>query len=325
MGKSSVLKQLPGLLGSHYLPVFYDLQNTGIASNIAALLAAIAEGVYELLSAKGLSVKRLEYEQLREDQRENEAVVYHRFNRWLRDIERLLEKDDRTLLLAFDEFEKLEEAAQKGYIDLKALLDWFRSVIQNRPRLALLFSGVKTVSDMGTNWSGYFVNVETLKVSFLRQGEAEQLILCPTALFPGTQIFVEEVIDEIITSTGGHPFLIQALCSSIVTQLNAQMCVQAELEDVRKAQDELFKTWGEYFEDLWMRTDPEQRACMLVLYRACEASMKQIQQASGQEEAVCQRALQKLMKRDMLVRSDDAYRLAVPIFGEWLRRTITNV
>ncbi len=129
MGKSSILKQLPGLLGSQYLSVFYDLQSTGIASGVAALLAAIAEGIYDQLNTKGMLVKRLEYEQLREDQRENEAVVYHRFNRWVRDVELLLERENRILLLAFDEFEKLEEAGQRGHIDLKALLDWFRSVI----------------------------------------------------------------------------------------------------------------------------------------------------------------------------------------------------
>src|SRR6266516_4279941 len=185
MGKSSILKQLPNLLGSQYLSIFYDLQSTGVASSIAALLAAIADGVYDLLSTKGMLIKRLEYEQLREDQRENEAVAYHRFNRWMREVERLLEQDNRVLLLAFDEFEKLEEAGQKGHIDLKSLLDWFRSVIQNRPRLALLFSGVKTMSEMGGSWAGYFVNVETLKVSFLRPEEARQLIVCPTPQFPG--------------------------------------------------------------------------------------------------------------------------------------------
>ena len=323
MGKSSILKQLPGLLGSQYLSVFYDLQSTGVASSIAALLAAIAEGVYDLLGSKGMSVKRLEYEQLREDQRENEAVAYHRFNRWMRTVEQILEQENRILLLAFDEFEKLEEAGQKGHIDLKSLLDWFRSVIQNRPRLALLFSGVKTISEMGPNWAGYFVNVETLKVSFLRPTEAHQLIVYPTPGFPGERIFSSEVVLEIIRVTGCHPFLIQALCSVIVSNLNTTQREYATCNDVDTAQEEIFKKWGDnYFEDLWERTDAEQRLCLLTIQALQEASMSQIQQQCGLDEATTRHALQKLLKRDILLCHDEMYRLAAPIFSEWVRLTL---
>jgi len=104
-GKSSILKQLPELLGSQYLPVFYDLQTTGIASSTAALLAALAEGISDLLASRGCLLKTLEYDQLREDQRQNEAVVYHRFGRWLKMWSSCLRREGRVLLLAFDEFE----------------------------------------------------------------------------------------------------------------------------------------------------------------------------------------------------------------------------
>ncbi len=323
MGKSSILKQLPGLLGSRYLSVFYDLQSTGIASSVAALLAAIAEGVYDQLSTKGMLVKRLEYEQLREDQRENEAVAYHRFNRWMRDVEQLLERENRILLLAFDEFEKLEEAGQRGHIDLKSLLDWFRSVIQNRPRLALLFSGVKTMSEMGQNWAGYFVNVETLQVSFLHTTEARQLIVNPTSEFPGEHIFGKEVIAEILHVTGCHPFLLQAFCSIIVLNLNASEREQATCHDVKIAQEEVFKKWGDnYFKDLWERTDTEQRLCLFAFQSLQEATSTQVQQQSGLDEITTRHTLQKLLKRDILLCHDEIYRLATPIFSEWVRRNL---
>ncbi len=323
MGKSSILKQLPDLLGSQYLSVFYDLQSTGVASSVAALLAAIAEGVHDQLNTKGMLVKRLEYEQLREDQRENEAVAYHRFDRWMRDVEQLLEQENRILLLAFDEFEKLEEAGQRGHIDLKALLDWFRSVIQNRPRLALLFSGVKTMSEMGQNWAGYFVNVETLKVSFLHIAEARQLIAHPTPEFPGERIFGEEIVAEIIRVTGCHPFLIQALCSIIVQHLNTAEREQATYDDVTVAQEEAFQKWGDnYFKDLWERTDAEQRLCLFAVESLQKATSSQIQQHSNLNEITTRHTLQKLLKRDILLCNNETYRLAAPIFAEWIRRNL---
>lgn len=321
MGKSSILKQLPDLLGSHYLPIFYDLQSTGVASSIAALLAAIAEGIYDLLTVKGMPLRKLEYEQLRADQRENEAVVYHRFGRWLKDVERILDREDRTLLLAFDEFEKLEDAGQKGHIDLNLLLDWFRSVIQNRPRLALLFSGVKTVSDMRSNWAGYFVNVETLKVSFLHRDEARQLIIHPVARFPGERVFTHEVVEGLIRVTGGHPFLIQALCSIIITNLNYRSRQQALLQDVAQAVDEVFKKWGEYFRDLWERTDQAQRNCLFALHALERASLACVQQRSGLDDVATHRALQQLLKRDLVCYENDEYWLAAPIFANWVERS----
>jgi hypothetical protein len=265
----------------------------------------------------------LEYEQLREDQRENEAVAYHRFNRWMRDVERLLEQNDRVLLLAFDEFEKLEEAGQRGHIDLHSLLDWFRSVIQNRPRLALLFSGVKTMSEMGSSWAGYFVNVETLKVSFLRPDEARLLIVQPTPQFPGERIFGEEVIAEVLRVSGYHPFLIQALCSILIAELNASGREQAVLHDVEAATEEVFKKWGDnYFKDLWERSDREQRLCLNAVYALSEADSASIQLHSGLDEVTTRSTLQKLLKRDILLVTKDCYRFAAPIFEEWFKRSI---
>ena len=322
MGKSSILKQLPSLLGSQYLPVFYDLQSTGVASSTAALLATIAEGIYELLLTKGMLVKNLDYEQLREDQRENEAVAYHRFDRWLRDVERVLEREDRFLLLAFDEFEKLEEAGQHGYLDLRLLLDWFRSVIQNRPRLRLLFSGVKVVSDMGSNWAGYFVNVETLKVSFLRLEEAHKLITHPVPDFSGEFTFGEQVVAEVIRQTSGHPFLVQALCSNLIVNLNYQSREQAEMQDVAVAVEEMFDKWGEYFWDLWERTDQEQRACLLEIRSLCECDFAHIKQISGLNEQTAHRAVQRLLRRDLLITNADKYQIAIPLFSQWLERVL---
>ncbi|GHO92730.1 hypothetical protein KSF_027780 [Reticulibacter mediterranei] len=325
MGKSSILKQLPDLLGSHYLPVFYDLQSTGIASSIAALLAAIAEGIYELLITRGMLIKELSYEQLKEDLRDNEAVVYHRFGRWLKEVERVLEREDHVLLLAFDEFEKLEEAGGKQHLDLALLLDWFRSIIQNHSRVALLFSGVKIVSDMGGNWAGYFVNVETLRVSFLHPDEARQLIVEPLADFPGTQVFAEPVVSKIMQMTRCHPFLTQAICSIIITNLNATTRIQAELADVTNAVEELFQKWGDYFRDMWDRTDAEQRRYIRVVQASGNGMFAQIQEDGGLDEAATRRALQKLLKRDLLSTQDGQYHISMPIFAEWIERYSESV
>ena len=145
-----------------------------------------------------------------------------------------------------------------------ALLDWFRNIIQNYYRVVLLLSGVHSLSEMGSetgiNWAGYFVNVQTLRVSFLQEAEARQLITQPVPEYPSEEIFGVGVVECIIEQTGGHPFLVQAVCSALIDNLNAERREQAEVADVKTAVEQVLGNWWDtYFRDLWERTDEEQR------------------------------------------------------------------
>jgi hypothetical protein len=77
MGKSSTLMYLPRMLGSRYLPIFYDMQKTGVASNIAIFLGTLAEEIYRVMNTRDMKVKPLSYDALRDASKENIALVYH--------------------------------------------------------------------------------------------------------------------------------------------------------------------------------------------------------------------------------------------------------
>jgi len=321
MGKTSTLNQLPVLLGARCLPLIFDLQQRSISANIATFLFQISSEASRALDARGIRVPQLEYEVLNKARQENEALVYRYVDRWLSEVEAVLERRDRVLLLAFDEFEKLEEAGRTHSLDVPLLLDWFRSVIQHRPRVALLFSGVESPGEMDTHWVGHFVNVKILHVGFLQPAEARRLISRPVADYPGERIFDEGVVDQIISLTGCHPFLVQALCSELIDILNAGLRDQAQLGDVQVAVENVLESWGEtYFRDLWERTDQEQRTCLRALRVLGKATMQQVHEYSHLDLPRTRQVLQTLCKRDLVRVDQDTYRLAVPIFSAWLEQ-----
>jgi uncharacterized protein len=323
MGKSSTLKQLPNLLGASYLPIIYDLQARGISSSVDALLGKLAEEIYKVVSLRGINVKKLERVHLREALQSNEAAAYYLFDEWLNDLERGLEPEGCTVFLLFDEFEKLEEAGASGYLHLNLLLDWFRSTVQNRSHVALLFSGVRTFGEMGANWAAYFVNAKTLKLSFLLSAEARHLILHPIPNFPGQKIFPEEVVEEIIRVTGGHPFLLQAVCSELIESLNAENREQARIEDVSLAVTYVLDNWWDtYFRDLWERSDQEQRICLAALAIGERNDHLVITQKSGLAEQTVRYTLRTLLRRDLILLEKDTYRIASPIFRMWIERSV---
>jgi uncharacterized protein len=321
MGKTSVLMQLPSLLGPHYLPIFYDLQQRGTSSSTTTFLTSVAREICEFMQSQGMRAKKLEYARLQEASQQNEAAAYHLFEAWLNDIERDLEQEDKTLLLTFDEFEILAEAGHAVYLNLNLLLDWFHSVMQNHSRLALLFSGERTFSEMGPNWVSHFVTVQTLRVSFLRPVDVRKLI---TQLddpdFAIDQPFNEEIVEEIIRVTACHPFLVQALCSVLIDSLNLGERRQACLPDVEMAVHQVLDRWNDYFLDLWIRADGAQKSCLTAIASLDGCNPLDVGQQTGLDDQTVRRTLQHLLKRDLIRSENDNYHIAVPIFREWMKQ-----
>jgi len=315
MGKSSTLRQLPHLLGASYIPVFYDLQYRK-PSSIDAFLYSLAQEIYKMLNLRGIQVEPLERNHLMAALRRNEASVYQPFDAWLDRLEDLLKREDRTLLLLIDEFEKLEEAKEK-YLDLELLLDWFRGTIQNRIHVALLFSGVQTVTELGAHWASRFVNVKALKLSFLRPAEALDLITRPVP----QDVFGEGVVEEIMRVTICHPFLVQAVCAALIHELNMGHRNHAEIADVAAAVSEVLEAWDGYFLDQWDRTDPHQRSCLALLLDGEEKDFSTLLHQSSLDQHMLRQALQTLCKRDLTV-LEHGYHIATPIFHLWLERNI---
>jgi hypothetical protein len=323
MGKTSALKQMPNLLGNRYLPVYLDLQNVSVRASIVGFFSALAQEISTVISQNGYNLTRLTTAKLEEAEAKNELAIYAVFDSWLKNIEQTLEKADKVLLITFDEFEKLEEELTQKALNLNLLLDWFRNTIQHRPRLALLYSGVKTFAEMGSGWSGYFVNVQNVKVSFLKPDDARLLITRPLPDFRGDQIYTPAVVEKIIQVTGCQPLLLQAVCSDLIKYLNDEEREKAEVPDVEMAVAATLESWGSYFDDLWNRTGPNERVCLetLISTEILVNDYVEVGRLTGLEPPIVRQAIQRLLRRDLLTEvKGKGYQLAIPMLSSWIRQ-----
>jgi len=122
---------------------------------------------------------------------------------------------------------------------------------------------------------------------------------------------------------GCHPFLVQAVCSMLIDNLNTTQREQASIQDVEQAITQVLdEWWNTYFVDLWRRTDEEQRAFLSALKTLERADLSAIAQQTGLDERTARRAMRLLVRRDLVAPSntDETYSIAAPIFRDWVER-----
>jgi hypothetical protein len=350
MGKTTVLKQLPNLLGGRYLCVYLDGQSPAVSGGLLQFLLALVEEISVVMGRGGLRLPpfplKAAWQTLlkKAASADNSAEVLEitpsqaalhisQFDQWLKKVEEVLKREARLLLLTFDEYEKLDEKFATGQLDLQ-LLDYFRNLIQHRPQLALLFSGIREFKELRQDWPYYMVNVRTKVISFLKPEEARLLITRPKPEFPGQEVYDEQaVVEEIIRQTGCHPFYVQALCSALVDHLNSQQRSQAKLSDIGPALEITFSEQYNPFIGMWSILSPEERQLLIGLVARQEQLTTTTTSSISEAELLAavtttttttnaQVALARLVRRELLHKDvvTSSYQFTSPMQAAWAKR-----
>jgi hypothetical protein len=258
MGKTSILNQLPKLLGPGFLPVLVDCQAPATVESLPSLLRHLSRCLCAVLNSRlGIAfesddVKRdrgalpLPVDALQQD-------PFSVFEDWLDKYQSRVPADT-CLLVCLDEFERLDQIVKAGWGG--KFLDALRHWLQHRERFSLMFIGSHTFEQLGPEWTDRFLSARRLKVSFLGPDDVRQLLTRPTPTFRMT--YAPGAIDAIVTATHGQPFLAQALASELVHHMNRERRKQATINDVTAAIGETLERSAEFFADLWFsRSEPE--------------------------------------------------------------------
>lgn len=294
MGKTSILNQLPRLLGPNFAPTLVDCQNPAVTGSQATLLQYLSRAI-----AGGLQRRRVTVELLTIAALDREPLAV--FDRWLEDIERKM-SDVMCILICLDEYERLQSALEAGWGE--GFLDYLRHIMQHRSRLALLFTGSHTFAELGPAWTDRLISARRLRVSFLTPSETRFLLIRPNPEFDMT--YEKGAPEAIHYATNGQPFLTQAVAFELVQYLNEHRRKEALIEDVEVAIARALVSGGEYFANLWNEAGAEGQAILSAL-------------AKGEAPPDSPTAFGLLREQDVL--NDDG-KIAVPMVERWVRDNV---
>ncbi len=325
MGKTSILNQLPTLLGPGFLPVTIDCQAPATVESQPALLRHVSRCLSSALNLRlGITHNDVQTRQTKGaeplplDALQNDSFSV--FEDWLDGFQAQLPTDTHVLL-CLDEFERLNETVIAGWGT--RFLDALRHWLQHRPCFALMFIGSHTFEQLGPAWTDRFLSARRLKVSFLDVADIRKLLTKPTPTF--NLKYAPEALEAIIKATHGQPFLTQVLASELVHYLNREHRKLAVPADVEIAITDALQSSAEYFADLWFSRSSDEQKMLLAIARGKTPSPDNpVARALRLIRAVVSRqppsfdnpVARALRDYDVL---DDSGNFAVPLVMRWVQ------
>ena len=304
-GKSSFLLNLPRLLPSEVLPVYYSLQGPAATANDGDFCYGLVRALGRDLRGQGVQTPAAERDRFH-------ASPYAALEDWLdATLPRL---GRRSVLLCFDEFEKLGEAIAQGRISM-AVFDQLRELIQHS-KLSFLFCGVQTLAELGPNWSRYFISVQPMEMTYLEPDEARDLLINPDPAFDLR--YAEGVVAQVVAVTRCQPYLLQLIGEQMVRQANRNQTRLLTAPLLAAALEAALTAGEAYFTNLWTEytgtTPAEVRAGQALLHAVAHG-----QPLPPVETAAARAALRRLERYHVVAAVDGGYGCEVPFVARWVR------
>lgn len=299
MGKTSFLLQLQRLLPAEFYPVFIDMQE-GAAQSDAQFLFSLANAIYrQLRRESSLSVEKPELSVF-------EARPLVAITNWLDELQPQLGK--RSLFFTVDEFEAIGRALENGTLTIQ-ILEYLRHMMQHNENMILLFAGVQTIDALGPSASSYFISAYPIEISYLAREDAVELILRPDPSAGEMPAYDADVVDQIVFITHNQPYLIQAVCSELISIVNSTGADRITMPVLDDAITRVLST-SLYFKNIWEDARAEGQAIL----RALSSDNK------PEFTAMDKPALELLIKRHVIVKTgNQTFEIEIPLVSRWIR------
>jgi hypothetical protein len=325
-GKSSLLKQLPALLGDRYVPVYLDGQALGLDPGLPNFFLTLATEISFALEDRQFSVTLPDLS----DFADSPAAAFER--KFLGEVRAAI--GDRHLLLLLDEFEELEAAVRRKNLD-PSVFGFLRHLIQHSDNLSVIFCGTRRLEELAADYWSVLFNISLYRhIAFLDQAEAARLMQEPVAAF-GMR-YDDLALDKVWRVTAGHPYFLQLLCHSLVNRHNRTLRPYVTVADVNAALDEILASGEAHFVYLWTEATREEKLVLTVLSRLgagsnlvtpVEIADYLAERGVKVDRPALAEALRRLALRDILRAGDapdptlgEAYRWKLGLLGLWVEK-----
>ena len=291
-GKTSLLQMLPVMLPDTVC-VFFDPQDNSLKS-VQSFFRDLAMQARD----QNRNDRRVHFPEV-----PNLPDAVEAGRAWFDAIEQAA--GDHRVLIAIDEFERIEELLGGDRSEFLRLMGLFRATIQHRRKLRLLVAGVAPFDELGPVWDDHFINAREVRMGHLDEKDSVELLTKPVEEFPDDAI-PRAVAEAIFARTGGQPYLLQMYGSVLVSHLDERKRTSATLHDVAPVEQKVLSQAKAYFSDTVNRAPADARAVLEAFAR-------------GERPVVPASARRWLERRCLITREGT---LAVPAFGEWIRQEV---
>ncbi|MEH1965524.1 nSTAND1 domain-containing NTPase [Nostoc sp.] len=304
-GKTSALKYLPYRIQANIVPLLVDLQGAASATTLKGLAENLAQQIIE--AARRLPRKvylpNPDANKLAED-------PFPALQTWFAEIER--SNSGKQFLLCLDEYERLSEVVEAT--SSRAPLNFIRNLLQHQRKWILLFSGSQELSELDDYWSDYLINTRALRMTYLQESEARDLIQQPVENF--RNIYEPTAVDEIIQLTRCQPYLVQLVCYEVVELLNRDIrrnrreadTAKATAQDVKEVIPVVLERGDPYFRELWTSLAESDRSLLRRIIHG--------ETPTPQDKGV----IRKLTRKEILTPEGNAFQ--VPLVQKYIEQLL---
>ena len=325
MGKTSILLNIDRYIEAEIKIAYINLLRLGDSSlGVGELLMQICDGIAEITGVTPPNDDALL------------KLPYRTFERYIKQVE---QTNDSGLVIAIDEFEKIEELIRLQRIPTD-FLGFLRGIVQMNSRIALVFAGLHTLEEMtGDYFQPFFASVIPIHVGFLNQGATRQILANPTDNISSRSNaasddfvldYTPQALDFIYHLTAGQPYLVQLIGFQLVRHYNQKRFERGivrdplfAVEDVKEIINSQFYRQGRYyFEGVWKQLTQD-IAEQQTIIKALAPYPQGLSEAdliahTKIDRNICLKAIAVLNRHDVIVKTSSGWQIIVELFRLWV-------
>ncbi|MDY6806931.1 MAG: ATP-binding protein, partial [Cyanobacteriota bacterium] len=316
MGKTSILLNIANLLGPKVKLAYINLLRIGSnPQGVGEVLIAITDAIAKEVNLEPPADRDLLH------------LPYRNFERYLN---RVISNLDGSLIVALDEFEKIEELIANGKIP-SDFMGFLRGMVQMSPKLAFALAGLHTLDEMTEDYfHPFFASIIPIRVGFLTPGATRQILANP-----GDEDFLldyeNDALDRIYQLTHGQPYLVQLVGFLLVRRYNELTFETGRpqkpiftKEDVEAViQNPNFYGHGRYyFTGVWDQAAQGAKGQQQILTALAPhpkgLTLAALGDATGIDTPEMQTALETLDRHDVVKENHNRWQIAVELLRRWV-------